>query len=69
MSQPNKTSGLYGAVHKCSSWDDIQGKLRPLSDKQKGDTFEELVKAYLLLSRNMRVSSSMSGCTGKFPLR
>ena len=28
---------------------DIQRRLRDLSEKQKGDVFEELVKAYLLL--------------------
>ena len=49
MTQDNKSKGLHGAIRDCSSWDDIQGKLRDLSNKQKGDVFEELVKAYLLL--------------------
>jgi len=33
----------------CSSWEHIQDRLRDLSEKQKGDLFEELVKAFLLL--------------------
>lgn len=49
MTQTKNTSGLYDAIQGCSSWADIQGKLRDLSEKQKGDVFEELVKAYLLL--------------------
>jgi len=49
VTQTKNTSGLYDAIQGCSSWADIQGKLRDLSEKQKGDVFEELVKAYLLL--------------------
>lgn len=41
--------GLIGIIRGCSSWQDIQKKFLPLSDKQKGDLFEELVKAYLQL--------------------
>ena len=44
-----KNTKLCDAMQGCSSWQDIQGKLRRLSEKQKGDVFEELVKAYLLL--------------------
>ncbi|HEY3855608.1 MAG TPA: DEAD/DEAH box helicase family protein [Verrucomicrobiae bacterium] len=42
-------SALHDAIRGCASWHDFQGKLHPLSEKQKGDFFEELVKAYLLL--------------------
>jgi superfamily II DNA or RNA helicase len=40
-------SYLSGAIRGCSSWGDIQGKLRDLPNKEKGDVFEALVKAYL----------------------
>ncbi len=36
-------------IAKCKSWEDIQRTCQSLSDKQKGDLFEHLVKAYLLL--------------------
>lgn len=42
-------SDLHGVIRGCSSWKDIQDELRDLSEKQKGDLFEQLVKAYLLL--------------------
>jgi hypothetical protein len=45
----NNTTGMHDAIRGCASWHDFQGKLRHLSEKQKGDFFEELVKAYLLL--------------------
>jgi hypothetical protein len=41
-------SGLRDAIEGCVSWRDIQRRLRDLTDKQKGDLFEALVKAYLL---------------------
>jgi superfamily II DNA or RNA helicase len=37
------------ALRHCSGWDDFRKNFKGLSDKQKGDLFEELVKAYLLL--------------------
>ncbi len=40
---------MLAVIRGCSSWEDIQGKLRTLSEKQKGDLFEQFVKAYLLL--------------------
>ena len=49
MTQAHKDTQLLDAIHECSSWAGIQSKLRYLPEKQKGDVFEELVKAYLLL--------------------
>jgi superfamily II DNA or RNA helicase len=49
MRQAGKTSGLSASVLKCSSWDELRGRLRDSANKEKGDVFEELVKAYLLL--------------------
>jgi superfamily II DNA or RNA helicase len=49
MKQSNQSAGLTGAIRGCASWQDIQDKLRTLPEKQKGDLFEELVKAYLQL--------------------
>ena len=49
MTKTKNTSGLHDVIRGCSSWADIQRKLRDLSEKQKGDAFEHLVKAYLLL--------------------
>lgn len=43
------TKRLREAIRGCSSWEDVQSAWRHLSEKQKGDVFEELVKAYLLL--------------------
>lgn len=40
---------LHAVIRGCSSWADIAHRLRDLSEKQKGDLFEELVKAYLQL--------------------
>jgi superfamily II DNA or RNA helicase len=40
---------LDGAVRHCSGWDDFRRNFAGLPDKQKGDLFEQLVKAYLLL--------------------
>ena len=37
------------AIRGCCSWADIQRRLRDLSEKEKGDLFEQLVKAYLEL--------------------
>jgi|LakMenEpi03Aug12_release.lakeMendotaPanAssembly.Ray.scaffolds.fasta_scaffold83406_2 superfamily II DNA or RNA helicase len=42
-------NGLILAVRGCDSWQDIQNKWRGFPEKQKGDLFEELVKAYLQL--------------------
>jgi predicted helicase len=40
---------LAAAIRGCASWQDIQAKWRSFPEKQKGDLFEELVKAYLQL--------------------
>ena len=49
MAQITKITGLASAVRGCASWQDIQNKWRGFSEKQKGDLFEEFVKAYLQL--------------------
>ncbi|MEO8615924.1 MAG: DEAD/DEAH box helicase family protein, partial [Luteolibacter sp.] len=49
MKQATTQAALLEAICGCSSWQDIQAKWRDLSEKQKGDLFEELVKAYLQL--------------------
>ncbi len=49
MARDNNGTSLLAAVRGCSSWADFQRRLRDLSEKQKGDLFEELVKAYLQL--------------------
>ncbi|NQX01737.1 DEAD/DEAH box helicase family protein [bacterium] len=49
MTQVNKPTGLVGAIRGCASWQEIQAKWRAFTEKQKGDHFEELVKAYLQL--------------------
>jgi len=36
-------------VRQCKSWADFQQSYLPLSNKEKGDLFEELAKAWLLL--------------------
>ena len=40
---------LHKIVARCSSWEDFVGCLSRLSEKDKGDVFEHLVRAYLLL--------------------
>lgn len=40
---------LHKAVGRCSSWEDFVERLSRLSEKEKGDVFEHLVRAYLLL--------------------
>ena len=40
---------LHKAVVRCSSWEDFVERLSRLSEKEKGDVFEHLVRAYLLL--------------------
>ena len=40
---------LHKTVARCSSWEDFVGRLSRLSEKEKGDVFEHLVRAYLLL--------------------
>ena len=47
MTQANKQTGLVVALRGCVSWQDIQAKWQTFPEKQKGDIFEELVKAYL----------------------
>jgi predicted helicase len=49
MRRSNKSVGLTGAIRGCTSWHDIQNKWQNFTEKQKGDLFEELVKAYLQL--------------------
>ena len=48
MSAIRKTS-LASLVEGCSSWREVFTRLEPLSEKQKGDFFEEFTKAYLIL--------------------
>ena len=48
MSAVRKTS-LASLVVGCSSWREVFTRLEPLSEKQKGDFFEEFTKAYLIL--------------------
>jgi len=45
----SKPSPLHEALRGCASWEDVQRKWQPFSEKQKGDLFEHLVKAYLQL--------------------
>jgi predicted helicase len=49
MTQVNKQSSLADAIRGCASWRDIQAKWQTFPEKQKGDFFEELVKAYFQL--------------------
>jgi superfamily II DNA or RNA helicase len=49
MTRANISKGLIGSIRGCSSWTDIQASWRDLPEKQKGDLFEDLVKAYLKL--------------------
>lgn len=49
MTQANQPSSLIGSIRGCASWQEIQAKWRNFTEKQKGDLFEELVKAYLQL--------------------
>ena len=42
-------SDLAQSIRGCESWHDIHAKWRNLPEKQKGDLFEQLVKAYLQL--------------------
>lgn len=49
MTQADRQTRLHAVIRGCSSWQGIQRRLRDLSEKQKGDLFEQLVKAYLLL--------------------
>ncbi len=45
----DSSARLNDAVQRCFRWDDFRKHLSALSEKQKGDLFEELVKAYLQL--------------------
>ena len=49
MTRTITSTGLITAIRNCVSWQDIQAKWRHVPEKQKGDLFEELVKAYLQL--------------------
>ena len=49
MAPIKQQTGLAGAARGCVSWQDIQDKWRNFPEKQKGDLFEELVKAHLQL--------------------
>jgi predicted helicase len=40
---------LHKAAARCSSWEDFVRRLSQLSEKEKGDVFEHLVRSYLLL--------------------
>jgi superfamily II DNA or RNA helicase len=40
---------LIKAVERCASWEDFAQRLSRMSEKEKGDVFEHLVRAYLLL--------------------
>lgn len=42
-------SHLNKAVTRCASWEDFARQLSRMSEKEKGDLFEHLVRAYLLL--------------------
>jgi len=46
---PETAPDLARSIRGCASWQDIQAKWRTLPEKQKGDIFEALVKAYLQL--------------------
>lgn len=46
---PETAPDLARSIRGCASWQDIQAKWRTLPEKQKGDLFEKLVKAYLQL--------------------
>ena len=45
----HRSDSLDRLIAKCKSWDDIQRTCQSLTEKQKGDLFEQLVKAYLQL--------------------
>ena len=47
--RPYLNKDLLSAIQGCASWQDIQQSWRHLPEKQNGDLFEALVKAYLLL--------------------
>ncbi|MEX1049477.1 MAG: hypothetical protein WED15_08115, partial [Akkermansiaceae bacterium] len=49
MTQANQPSSLIASIRGCASWQEIQAKWRVFTEKQKGDLFEALVKAYLQL--------------------
>jgi superfamily II DNA or RNA helicase len=49
MARIRQQNDLIPAIRGCASWQDIQDKWRSFPEKQKGDLFEELVKAYLQL--------------------
>ena len=49
MTQIKGVKQLEATIRGCFSWGDIHGRLLVLPNKEKGDAFEELVKAYLLL--------------------
>jgi len=49
LKSTDKFGLLHAATRHCSGWDDFRQNFAGLPDKQKGDLFEQLVKAYLLL--------------------
>lgn len=42
-------TALHRTIDGCNSWSDVQQSWRGLSEKQKGDLFEQLVSLYLVL--------------------
>ena len=63
VTRAKNLTGLLGAIRGCASWADIQQRLRDLSEKHKGDVFEELVKAYLLLEPEYGIERRASAAT------
>ncbi|MEI7728541.1 MAG: DEAD/DEAH box helicase family protein [Verrucomicrobiota bacterium] len=49
MMNAETTRSVSGALRSCASWADVERCCRQLTEQQKGDLFEQLVKAYLLL--------------------
>jgi superfamily II DNA or RNA helicase len=49
MTRVSRHKRLHTVLRNCSSWEELQHSFRDLPEKQKGDFFEELVKAYLQL--------------------
>ena len=48
-SETTRTRTLGSVIRGCASWEDFQRKCQSLTDKKKGDLFEQLVKEYLRL--------------------
>ncbi len=60
-----KSPLLRDVVAKCSSWDAFRRALTKKSEKEKGDLFEHLVRAYLLLDPGWKNYSNWLGTDGK----